>query len=316
MANEDSKRPATLHDVAERAGVSHITVSRVVNGKNNVSPDTAERVRKAMQELVTTDIWGTNSPSLSSISISAKELGYGFSILTVSPDDLRTILATIPTRMVAGTLVYAQQTEVDPTLIEEMAAQHPIVQIGGKLNTSVPRVGYNHYDGAQLIVEHLIEMGHQRIAHITGQLQLWDGLLRQDAWAETLQKHGLPPSPIAYGDFGMGSGVTAMQQLLPHIDQFTAIFAASDAMALGAIHVLHQNGYRVPDDISIAGYDNADYAAVAYPPLTTIDNNMGMIGVQALTYLVELLHNPAETPHQERISPPHLIQRESVRQRS
>jgi LacI family transcriptional regulator len=325
-------KPATIYDVAKRAQVSHITVSRVVNGKANVSEKTREKVLQAMHELgyvqnpiaqtlqtrrsrtielITTDPWGSRAEAISEISIIAQFHQYQMSVHVTTLDELEGVLSAIPNRMVAGSILYAQNVNLDYSSVHQLTLGHPFVHMGGKRNSPLPSVVYDNYHAVEIAVEHLIQLGHTQIACITGQQELFDGRVRYQAWLDTVRKAGLRPGPVAYGDFGPASGAAATQTLIESREPFTAIFAASDAMATSAIYVLQQHGLRVPDDVSVIGYDNDQISSFTLPPLTTIENDFGQIGRLSVQYLLEIMENP-DNPHYQRVLNPELIIRKST----
>ncbi|MDX1994721.1 MAG: LacI family DNA-binding transcriptional regulator [bacterium] len=324
---------ATIYDVADLAGVSHITVSRVVNGKQNVSPETRERVLKAMNELgyspnpiaktlqtrrsqvielVTTDVWGSSAAMQSVISAVAQGFDFQLSILPTTVDALYNVLKAIPNRMVAGTLLYAQDVDLNYGTVQQIVQNYPLVQLGGRLQSGLPSVTYDQYQASTLAVQHLIDLGHREIGFIGGQQRLLDGRIRYEAYLDTLQRNHLKAGPSIFGDFGAPSGEVVMKELLARQQPFTALFISSDSMALSAIHVMRQAGLRVPEDVSVVGYDDDIFASFLSPPLTTMVNNAGLLARLAAEYLFELLQNP-QTPRMQRILLPELILRQSTR---
>jgi DNA-binding LacI/PurR family transcriptional regulator len=328
-----SSKPATIYDVAERAGVSHITVSRVVNGKQNVSPDTRERVQKAMLELqytpnpiaqtlqtrrsrtielITTNPYGSNVSAITAISAVAHANDHQFSILLTTAEDLPGILQAIPNRMVAGSILYAQDITFDDTAVKRIIKRYPLVYMGGKLQSGLSSVVYDQKLATEQAVQYLIDLGHRRIAFISGDLEMLDGLNRHETYFQTMAKNHLPVGPIAYGDFSAKSGAHAAEALLKQGETFTAVFASSDAMAAAAIHALRQAGLRVPEDVSVIGYDDFNVAPYLSPPLTTVTNDSAILGRMTAEYLFELMQNP-DMPRQQRVLMPELIIRESVK---
>jgi DNA-binding LacI/PurR family transcriptional regulator len=236
---------------------------------------------------------------------------YQLTILPTSPDELPDILQTIPNRMVAGSILYAQEVTLDYAAVKRIIKRHPLVHMGGRLQSGLPSVVYDQKLATEQALQYLIDMGHTQIAFITGAMDLLDGLSRHDAYIETMTRNHLRIGPVAYGDFSGRSGEIAMTALLHQEMPFTAVFVSSDSMAAAAIHVLRKAGRRVPDDISVIGYDNFEGASYQYPPLTTITNNSAILGRMTAEYLFELMQNP-DTPRQQRVLIPDLIIREST----
>jgi DNA-binding LacI/PurR family transcriptional regulator len=336
MNSNPPEKSATIYDVAALAGVSHITVSRVVNGKQNVSTQTRERVQKAMEELgyvpnpiakalqtrrsktielVTTSVWGSNGAMQSAIIAVAQSFNYHLMVRPTTPGELFDTLRAIPSRMVAGTILYAVETTLDYAALQQIARSHPLVCMGGNPTNGMPTVTYDQYQSTVAAIKHLIDLGHRHIAMITGLLTLWDGKVRLDAYLDTLREYGLSPGPIVYGDFGGESGAESMLSLLNQRAEhpFTAVFASSDSMAVSAMATLWRAGLNVPQDISVIGYDNDPYAQYLCPPLTTVVNYGGELARLTAEYLFELITEPETTPRHQRIISAELIQRESVR---
>jgi DNA-binding LacI/PurR family transcriptional regulator len=333
MLNSPSEKLPTLHDVAERAGVSHITVSRVVNGKTNVSPETRERVMVAMQELgyipnpaaqalqtrrtkvielVSTDLWGLRSDALWNITHRVRLGGFQFSILPTVPEEVYDTLEAIPNRLVAGTILHAQQVDINYQRISELIRNLPFVHMGGKLHSNLPSVTFDQFYAAQLATQHLIDLGHRQIAHIAGNQSLLDGKLRYQAWLKTLGDNGLEAGPVVVGDFGEDSGAQMAELLLESGRAFTAIFAASDAMAIAAIDVFQSRGVRIPEDVSIIGFDDIRIGKYIQPRLSTVTNDMATMATLSIEYLLQLIQSPQNRDHQ-RILTAQLIPRQSTR---
>jgi len=332
MGRQPIIKQATIYDVADLAGVSHITVSRVVNGKQNVSPETRERVQKAMQELgyvqnpiaqtlqtrrsrtielITLDVWANDSSNLASISSVAQKYNYQLTIIPTLPERVYDVLAAIPNRMAAGSILYGQTLDLDYRAIQQIVRQFPFVHMSGKLQSGLPSVVYDTAYGVQLALHHLIDLGHERIAFIGGQQGILDGQVRYETYLDFMAEHQLKPGPVAFGDFGVDSGESATRFLLESGEPFTAIFICSDSMALSALYVLVQAGLRVPEDVSLVGYNNERIAPYMFPPLTTIVNDFGVLGDVTAEYLFEFMENP-NTARQQRVLLPELVVRAST----
>jgi DNA-binding LacI/PurR family transcriptional regulator len=188
----------------------------------------------------------------------------------------------------------------------------PFVQIGARLGAHLPSVIYDQAQGARLATQHLIDLGHQKIVEISGPLLNYDAHDRHEGWLATLKDNGLPPQTSIEGDFTIEDGYRAMCQLLDDAVEFTAVFAANDSMAMGALTALRHRGVRVPDDVSIVGFDNIPESSHLVPALTTIYQDFQLLGRLAIEHIVNLIENP-ETPVYQRVLPPKLIVRESTR---
>jgi LacI family transcriptional regulator len=147
----------------------------------------------------------------------------------------------------------------------------------------------DHVRGAYSAVEHLVQHGHRQVAFISGPADSPDSSARFDGYRQCLQDHGLAFSPqlVEHGDFRQLGGYQAMKRLLDSLESFpTAVFAANDEMAIGAIGAARDKGLRIPDDVAIAGYDDIEMAAFAHPPLTTIRQPLRDFGISAVQMLL------------------------------
>jgi DNA-binding LacI/PurR family transcriptional regulator len=166
----------------------------------------------------------------------------------------------------------------------------PTVLVGRHPNRSdTDMVEIDNTAAARLVVEHLIGLGHRRIATITGPEERSDAMARLATFHTVLAEHDLeaPPELVVKGDFSPWSGLSAMVRLLPH--RPTAVFAANDQMALGALEAINLAGLRVPDDISVAGFDDFPAALVSNPPLTTVGQDVDLVADRAVAHLISLL---------------------------
>jgi len=180
------------------------------------------------------------------------------------------------------------------------------------LGVSLPSVIYDQAKGARLATQHLIDLGHRQIAEITGPLLHYDAQGRHAGWIDALADNGLEQGPFVESDFTIEDGYRAMNQLLDEGGEFTAIFIGNDSMALGAQTALRQRGLRVPNDVSVVGFDDVPETAHLVPGLTTIRQDFQLLGQLAVEYIIDLIEKP-DTPVYQRVLPPKLIVRESTR---
>lgn len=326
------KRRPTIRDVAREAGVSYQTVSRVINDDLHVSSTTRNRVLKAVNALgyrpnraaqmlqtersytleVVMPYFGFNRV-LYDMARTAHQWGYHFIISAIDNEELANVLESAPSRFIDGLILIPLIPVVDD--YDELARlTHgvPFVQIGARLGAHLPSVIYDQAQGARLATQHLIDLGHREIVEITGPLLSYDAHDRHESWLATLKDNGLPPHVSIEGDFTVEDGYRAMCQLLDDGVKFTAVFAGNDSMAMGALTALRHRGVRVPDDISIVGFDNLPESSHLVPPLTTIYQDFQLLGRLAIEHVVTLIENP-DTPVYQRVLPPKLIIRESTR---
>lgn len=332
--SEPQVKRSTLRDVAELAGVSYQTVSRVINQHPNVARRTREQVMSAihqldyhpnqaaqmlatgrsyMLQLIMFDI--RYSDPLPEMIYAARKTGYTLLISELSPfapeAEIRTALDDLTARMVDGLVIYTPRPFFPYAEMVRLCRGVPFVLVGAALGIKSPSVVFDQRHGCELAVQHLLDLGHRQIAEIAGQPQHVDAQLRHETMAAMLKAHGLPLGPSAAGDFEVPSGYTAAKELLDCGQPFTALFVANDRMALGALRALHERGIRVPEDVSVVGFDDMGEAAYLTPPLTTVRQDLQVLAHQSIEYLVSMIANPT-MPVQQRVLYPELIVRRST----
>jgi len=331
----DKHRRATLHDVAQLAGVSHQTVSRVVNGHPSVAAATRTRVVEAIRRLDyapnrvaqslatrrsrTVGIigYGTThygpSQMVANVEAGLRAQGYALVYATVpdlSDDGLRKQIAALRNQLIDG-LVLVTPVGGGHLMQTSDFIRLPFVMIDPMLGEHVPSVVIDQQYGARLATQHLIDAGHTAICEITGPLD-WSGAKqRHDGWLAALADAGLTPGVSAEGAWTSASGYQAARRVLDANERFTALFVGNDQMALGAIRALRERGARVPQDVSIVGFDDIPEAAYFEPPLTTVRQDFATLGQQAVDLLLARIEAPDAPPHQ-RVLYPKLIERASV----
>lgn len=328
-------QPATLLDVARVAKVSPSTVSRILNGTAKVSDDKRQAVMAAIAEMnfapnqmaqglkrgrsmtigiVVQDI---SSPffdeTLHGIDDGLKNTGYASVIVSghwdaaEESDRIRLLLA----RKADGIILLSGRLSNEAIL--QFSQHKPIVSTGRLLATS-NALGFklDNTEGARMAVRHLIELGHRRIAFVTGPDDSDDANDRLAGYIGTLQDAGIPidENLIVKGNFHEAGGMMALNQLFETRQQFTAVFCANDLSANGARLGLYRRGIRVPDDISLVGFDDLPSSAYVTPPLTTVRQplyDMGRMATQALMNLLNGEPTSAVLPSLE------LVVRETTR---
>ncbi len=325
-----TKRP-TLYDVAREANVSYQTVSRVINDKAHVSEETRDRVQKAIKTLGfrpnrAAQIMQTERSDtievvlfysgfnlfLYEMARMVQQLGYHFVISAITDSDFARTLESAASRFVDG-LIIVPDTRLrgDYDELKALTGGIPFIQVGAPLGASVPSVIYDQAQGARLATQHLIELGHQNIAEISGPLRNQDAYDRHNSWVATLKEAGLDCGTSVESDFSIEGGYRAMRNLLDSRAVITGVFIANDSMAFGAHTALREYGLRVPDDVSIVSFDDIPESAHFVPGLTTVRQDFNLLGRMAVEYLVDLIENPQTAIHQ-RVLQPKLIIREST----
>ncbi len=330
-----SAAPATLLDVAHRAGVSASTVSRILNGTAKVAEDKRQKVLEAIQALNFTPnqmaqhlksgnsmtigivVQDISSPffdeALRGVDEGLKGTGYTSVIVSghwnaeEEEERIRLLLA----RKVDGIILLSGRLSDEAVL--RYASRRPIVSTGRNLQTR-NAIGFkidNEY-GAFLAVHHLIQLGHRRIAFVTGPADHADAADRLKGYVRALTEAHIEidQNLIAAGNFHEVSGLSAVGDLLAKGQPFTAIFAANDLSAYGVRLGLYRKGIRVPEDISLVGFDDLPGSSYTAPPLTTIRQpiyEMGRIAIHCLLSLIEGKQVQREVP------PVQLVVRETTR---
>ncbi len=331
------KSRVTLHDVADLAGVSHQTVSRVVNKNKSVRPGTRERVEAAILELGyrpnaiarsmvqgNTHTLGCISPNLTdpvftriieSAQAEARRLGYFILIGSASSvDEVQPLLDELLYRCVDGLIVLNARDDERYKLLEPVIRNNsPMVFVkNSAVDESVSSVRCDDIQGGYLATKHLLDFGHQQIATILGRQNEQCTSERIEGYKMALQEAGLSVDEklIIHGDWSSQSGSDAVENLLKVSRDFTAIFAQNDRMAAGAIRTLREAGFKIPEDYSIIGYDNGPLASLLDPPLTTIEQPLEEFGTQAAKILIQTIQGKNQHPV-DFCSSPALIRRKS-----
>jgi LacI family transcriptional regulator len=325
----------TIRDVAKASDVSYQTVSRVINDSYGVSEKTRQRVLQVMEELnyqpnkaaqmlttnrsftleaiiVDVDYAGSLAKTTKTMVRVAREVGYGLLVSDTSRKDLPKAFENAASRLVDGVVLYAPNLDITDDELLAISHNIPFVRRDYVPDSKLAWVGFNQIHATQLAVEHLIQLGHQQIAEITPPLHYHNGYWRHQGYVDTLNRHGLKAGPSISGDYSMQSGYDAALWLLGCGQPFTALIVGTDKMAVGALHALRENGVRVPDDVSVVGFDNSELAAFVAPPLTTIEFRFDKQDEMVVKYLVELIKDPEIQLHQ-RVLTSELIIRQSTR---
>jgi LacI family transcriptional regulator len=287
----------TIKDVAKRAGVGIATVSRTLHGSSQVSPETAARVLKVVEELgyqpnttaqslvsgrslmlglVVSDITNPFFPELvKGFEDVALQNGYDVLVASTNYDPARTALCV--RRMIERKIdgVAIMTSEVDPSLTDTLARRKvPLVFLDvGRVGKGVSNVRVDYGEGIAQAVEHLSGLGHHRIAFISGPNLLASARERRDMFITRLQDPCSGPRReilIEEGNHRVDGGLDAMRRLLERDPRPTAVIASNDLTAIGAMRAIRQQGLRVPEDISVVGFDDIQMAEFTEPPLTTV----------------------------------------------
>ena len=326
-------RPPAMSDVARLAGVSHQTVSRVLNDHPSVRDETRRRVLDAIaasgyrrntaaRALVTrrtgtigvvtsgSALFGPTS-TLIAIENAARDAGRFVSVATVARwegEAMRRALEHFLDQGVDGVVVVAGHDDAVDA-VRRFASPVPVVMVGPPAMAGPgPRsVAVDQYAGARAAVRHLLDLGHRHVAHVAGPANWLDARRRLSGWEDELRASGVEPGAAVPGDWSADSGYHAGRLLIAE-GLPTAVFAANDQLALGLLHALAEAGVRVPGDISVVGFDDVDGAAHFVPPLTTVRQGFRELGTRCLGVLLDLIEGG--DPHADTVQP-ELVVRES-----
>ncbi|MBE4718011.1 LacI family DNA-binding transcriptional regulator [Pseudarthrobacter sp. AB1] len=301
MGNDSDRRPPRLEDVAARAGVSHQTVSRVVNNHPNVSKATRQRVEAAIAELgyrrntaarslvtrrsQTIGVLGTElaqygpANTLLGVQQAAREAGYFVSIAALKDSGAESLAGAVRHFMDQGAdgIIVIVPHDGTVQILEGLNLDVPVVVVGAGSRGRFSGAMVDQKRGARLAVAHLISQGHGRIGHISGPRDWIDAAARTEGWREELAAAGLADDLLLEGDWSAGSGYR-MGQKLAEKRTATAVFVANDQMALGLLRAFSEAGVRVPQDVSLVGFDDQPEAAYFTPPLTTVRQDFEELG--------------------------------------
>lgn len=326
----------SIKDIAKAANVSYSTVSRALNNSPRVKPETREQIQRIAAEMgyvpsavgrslvkrytdtigivvrTVTDLFFAEI--ISAIEQAALEHGYSV-ILAGSGGERRRELEAIRTlqeRRVDGIIVASGYSRKEDICVQK-GIHAPIVIIN---NVREEHIGYSieadNLGGGREATQHLLDLGHRRIAYIAGPVEEWDSIERQRGYEEALRAHGLvvDPALIVRGNGRPEGGKEAIQQLLALPTPPTAVFCYSDVTALGVMRAAWAAGLRVPQDLSAVGFDDIDLAPWFEPPLTTIAQPMREMGKKAVQMLLDLLADDKLV--EDCVLPSRLVVREST----
>lgn len=326
-----------MADVARLAGVSSQTISRVANGNTRVTPQTRRRVEAAMEQLgyraniaaraLATGRFGSigvvtfnlaavgNIRILEAVISGAQRRGYSISLAVVdtpTEHDVRAAVRGLTDRAVDGVIVLEARVLDTPQL--QLPAEVPAVIADSRSAHPHPTFGMDEAAGARAAVGHLLELGHSTVHHIAGPTESNPAQRRRSAWQRMLKRAGRPVPPAMIGNWTPKSGYECALELLRD-DAVTAIFAANDQMAAGALRAAAELGRAVPGELSVVGYDDLDISPYLSPPLTTVRQDLGAVGTRCLDQVITMIEAPAEAPPHsgaDRLVRPELIVRAST----
>ena len=335
---------ATIKQVAKASGVSTQTVSRVINDRPDVAPETRERILQIIQELdyhpsalarsliqqrsfalgvVTSGLkYLGPSRTLNGITSMAEELDYAL-LLEELPrfdtEDIKPLLESLLSRHVDG-IVWAVPEVGDnrrwvDSILNDVPV--PVVFMTMKPRQDITTVSVDNYQGGVLATQHLLDRGRRHIGHISGPLDWWESRQRRQAWQETLEKAGVKVQDRQWieGNWSSASGGAAFEQLLQTYPEMDGVFVANDQMALAVLQVANRRGLSIPQDLAVVGFDNFAESAYFWPSLTTINHNHNELGcraVQEVVKQIEAIHCKEAVRSETILLSTELVEREST----
>ena len=317
-----------MADVARQAGVSHQTVSRVLNGHPNVSKQTRASVLAAIRELgyrpnaaartlVTgrTNVLGVISFDTTPLRPTSLLYGieraarpdYSVAITSLARFDrgsLPEAVERFPGQAVDGIIVIAPEIAAVQALTD-LAADIPLVAVGCGTRAPLPSVAIENAFGAARATQHLLDLGHETVHHVAGPDSWLDARERVEGWRQALRSAGAPEPELLGGDWSARSGYEIGCRLAA-MPEVTAVLCGNDQMALGLLRALAERGRRVPAEVSVVGFDDIPEAAFFLPPLTTVRQDFDELARRALHLLLDLISG------ERRLTPALPIQPELV----
>jgi len=309
---------ATIKEVASVAGVSTQTVSRVINERPDVSPETRKKVQEVIKQLsyqpsalarslisqrshtlgvVTAGLrhFGP-SRTLSGITAAAEEAGYSV-LLKELPDydteDITPIFQAFLSRHVDGIIWAVPEVGENRNWVNDPPAdiEVPLVYITMEARSNLTIVSIDNYLGGRMAMEHLLEHGYRRIGHISGPLDWWESRQRLAAWKDALAEAGqdAPEKHFVEGNWSAASGALAIEKLFDQYPEMDSVFVANDQMALSVMQFFGEKGIHIPDEIGVVGFDNIAESAFFFPALTTVQQDQQGVAKIAVAEIIKII---------------------------
>jgi DNA-binding LacI/PurR family transcriptional regulator len=311
---------STIKEVASVAGVSTQTVSRVINERPDVSPETRKRVQEVIDELgyrpsalarslirQRSDTLGVvtaglqyigPSRTLSGIASAAEEAGYSLLLKELPSFDANSIAPIIQSFVshhVDGIIWAVPEVGENHAWVtrQSLDLEIPLVYITMEPRENISVVSIDNYRGGRMAMAHLFEQGYKHIAHISGPLDWWEARQRKAAWKDALSDAGLEARDDhwAEGNWSSASGAQAFEKLLEQYTEMDSIFVANDQMALSVIQIVRQRGFGIPEDVGIVGFDNIPESAYFWPPLTTVQQDQYSVAKLAVQEIIKRIES-------------------------
>ena len=310
------RKRVTIKHVAREAGVSTQTVSRVINERPDVAPETRRRIKEIIDQLgyqpsalarslihqrsytigvVTAGLKFIGpSRTLNGITFQAEEMGYTLLLKELprfNTNEVEPILNSLIARQVDGIIWAVPEVSDNRAWLQEQLPDLPvpILFLTMEPTDGLSIVSIDNYHGGRMATEHLLQNGYQQIGHIAGPMDWWESRRRKEGWEDVLSEAGLAHSDrqVAEGTWSSASGERAIRLLVEQYPEIDAVFVANDQMALGVLQYTCQIGLQVPQDLGVVGFDGIAESAYFWPPLTTVSQDQHTLGCTAVSELVQ-----------------------------
>jgi DNA-binding LacI/PurR family transcriptional regulator len=343
LIRTNQRKRVTIKDVAQAAGVSTQTVSRVMNKFSYVSEETRQHVESVVEQLgyrpstLARSLIQQRSYTLGVVTFGLKYIGpsrtlngvadkaddLGYMLLMKELDSLNTnriddVIDSLLARQVDGILWVAPEIGDNHAWVDERLEKFPVpvLFIAMEPRSNIASVATDNYQGALMAMRHLLDCGRKKIGHISGPMGWWEANERKRGWHDALKAEGFSVSDqhSAEGNWSSASGEQAFSQLLESFPNMDAVFVANDQMALSVLRETLRRGIHVPEELAVVGFDNIAESAYFYPSLTTISQDLQLLGEQAVQNIVEMIQARQENRPviaRSRFIQPTLIVRES-----
>ena len=339
-----ARKQVTIIQVAQAAGVSPQTVSRVINDHPDVAPETRLRVQGVIDRLnyrpnvlarsliyrrshtigvvaMASSYYGP-STTLVGIELMIRKLGYSLLLDFMhhpERDDVDRIISRLLSHQVDGIIWAIPEIGSNRAWMHRKNALLPIpaICLSMQVDGELPVVSIDNHAGGRLATDHLLRQGYNRIGIITGPMDWWESQQRLAGWQDALEQAGRPARQcqIVEGDWSAASGEAAIRKLWEQFPEMEAVFASNDQMALGVLQAAHRSNRKVPGDLAVVGFDNIPESRFFWPALTTVDQPLIDLGGRAVEMLALEIESESTNPHVEQaeanLLQPRLVIRDS-----
>jgi LacI family transcriptional regulator len=339
------KKRVTIKRVAQEAGVSIQTVSRVINNRPDVAPETRQRIKDIIDQLgyhpsavarslsqqrsytlgvVTFGLQFVGpSRTLNGVTHQAESKGYALllnELANCEVEEYQAIIQGLLARQVDGILWAVPEVGDNLAWLNEVNYDFsvPILFLTISAHTGIPAVSIDNYKGGCMATQYLLDQGYRSIGHITGPLDWWESHRRMAGWRDKLAQANLPISDQHWveGDWTSASGDRGIKKLIKQFPGMDAVFVANDQMALGVLKGAHEIGLKIPNQLGVIGFDGIPESAYFWPPLTTIHQDQYQLGCTAVEELINIIdrHHHGEPTYQTKrlLIQPELVVRSST----